>query len=121
MNEKANELENISPTKSSIKELVREQWLPLTDAFFEAKGYRPALNTVLRYIISGLHGERLSAERHSNRWVTTTDRVDDFINRSTNAKIELMQHPKMSMPLGRSEKSRARAIARAERELDKDD
>lgn len=99
------------------EKLTQEEWLSLVEAFYKAKCYRPSLNACLRYIISGLYGERLMAERHANRWVTTISRVNDFVARSTEAKLRKMRGPVIEQTKGRSAKAKERAIERAEKEL----
>ena len=95
----------------------QEEWLSLTAAFYLAKGYRPSLNACLRYIVSGLYQERLRAERHANRWMTKVSYVNDFIERSTQAKIAKMQKPVLEQTKTRSVKAREKAIEKAERDL----
>lgn len=81
------------------------------------KSYRPAMNTGLRYVFKGLHGERLRAEKHGSAWMTTEEWVIDFYERVTRAEIAKHSGPVLDHPKQRSEKARSRALERAEREL----
>ena len=83
----------------------------------KTKSYRPALNTALRYVFKGLNGEKLRAEKHGSMWMTSEEWVNDFYDRATRAELAKHAGPEIAQPKQRSEKARAKAIEKAERDL----
>ena len=95
-----------------------ERMLALLSAFEAATGYRPALSTVVRWILKGIRGQRLEAKKIGGKWFASVEACQRFIA-ATNAPPESAPNEKQvpgQRPLNQSKRDRdiARDIASLE-------
>ena len=97
--------------------MTKPRFLPVAQAFEEISGYRPSVPTMLRWIVSGKKGVRLKAYQLCGTWKTTTEYAQQFLDETTQATIDGRTQAPAAPARSRSESARAKAIAKAEKEL----
>lgn len=108
--------EAVSPT-SNTKSTVQKKYRPVGEVIEFLTDYRPPTGTWLRWIIKGKGGIQLKALQLGGQWRTTVENVQDFLESTTKAEIDSRNQAPVAPARSRSEAARARAIARAEKEL----
>jgi hypothetical protein len=89
----------------------------VADVSEELTGYRPPTQTWLRWVVHGKSGIRLKAFQLGGEWKTTPEYMQEFYEATTQATIEARTQSPSKQAKSRSVSARAKAIARAAREL----
>jgi len=74
-----------------------ESTLPFIEAIEKATGHRPHLQTGRRWIAKGIRGIRLEALVVSGRYFTSVEAVRDFINATTQARLDSHEPAKIEV------------------------
>lgn len=69
--------------------------LPIVQAVESVIGHRPHIQSIRRWIKKGVRGVKLQASFVNGKYLTSTSAVQEFIDLSTEARLQCSESPKL--------------------------
>lgn len=75
-----------------------ENFLPIVQAVEKVIRRRPHVQSIRRWIKKGVRGIRLEASFVNGQYLTSTSAVQEFIDATTEARLQVTEAPKIDIP-----------------------